>query len=68
MTETGDRIILRKSDGTCDLLALDESGERIQMRQNLPSLHQAWEIARGSLTGTRIWVCDEETPDVLKSY
>jgi hypothetical protein len=41
----GDCIILTKPDGRCDLFEVDESGERVRVRENLASLHQAWQIA-----------------------
>ena len=65
----GDRVILYRSDGKFDLFKIDESGDRVQVRESLAPLQQAYEIARGSLaSGGQVWICDEETPDVIKPY
>ena len=68
MAKIGDRIIVGKSNGKFDIFKINESGEREQVRTDITPLHQAWEIARGSLTGTQIWICDEGTTDVLRPY
>jgi hypothetical protein len=65
----GDCIILTKPDGRCDLFEVDESGERVRVRENLASLHQAWQMApRGFPPGSQIWIGDDAAPDVLTSY
>jgi len=68
MTKIGDRIIVGKANGNFDIVKINESGVREQVRTDITPIHQAWEIARGSLTGNTIWVCDEATPDVLRPY
>jgi len=65
----GDRIILTKSDGRCDVFKIDESRDRVRVRESVAPLQQAYEIARGSLpSGGQVWVCGEATPDVLNLY
>jgi hypothetical protein len=68
MPEIGDRIIVAKATGLFDVIKINESGERETVRWDIDSLHQARENARGSLTGSTIWVCDEATPDLLEPF
>jgi hypothetical protein len=68
MANVGDRIIVGKTNGKFDIFKINEAGERERVRKDIEPLHQAWEIARGSLAGTQIWICDEATPDVLRPY
>jgi len=62
----GDRIIVRKPNAVCDILKVNEAGEREQVRADISSQHQAWEIARGS--DAMVWICDEASPDRLEPY
>jgi hypothetical protein len=64
----GDCIILTTPGGRCAVFTVAASGEHIKYRENIASLHQAWAIARGSLTSRQIWIGDEATPDELTSY
>ena len=54
MANIGDRIIMGKSNGKFDIFKINESGERERVCADVAPLHQAWEIARGSLTGNQI--------------
>lgn len=66
MANIGDRIIMRKANGKCDIFKIDETGERELVRDDIAPLHQAWEIARGA--DAMVWVCDEGKPDKLEPY
>jgi hypothetical protein len=64
----GDRILVHKANGKYDIYKINEAGERERVRDDITPLHQAWEIARGSMTGTKIWLSDEQSPNDLKPY
>jgi hypothetical protein len=64
----GDRILQKNSDGTFDILKI-EGGQRECVRSHISTQQQAREIARGSLdSGGRIWLCNEDSPDVLEAW
>lgn len=67
MGKSGDHIVVFKFDGTCDLVRIDHSGERVLVRKGLATPQQARDIARSASSGD-LWICDEATPSALTPY
>ena len=70
MAKPGDAIIVEHRDGFCHVQRVSDSGDRITVRDDITSLHIAFEIARSGLSGpdNRVWTCAEDSPDRLLPY
>jgi hypothetical protein len=67
MPKSGDHVVVFMFNGTCDLLRIDESGQRVVVRKGLTSPQQARDLARQA-GGGDLWICDEATPGNLTPY
>jgi len=70
---TGDYVICKREDGKYDLSVIAAGGERESRRPGHPlaDLATAHDVARAGLEdsgGTKVWVCDHSSPDVLTAY